>query len=299
MVSTHGMLEPWALRRRWKKELFWRAGWGRMLRGAAGVHDHKEGPLTVLGREVGVPVWEIPNGVWPEGGVAGGCSDWRTAARAATAGAWEKLCGRFPILRGKRVVLFLGRLAEQKAPEVLVEGFGRVAAMLGGDVVLLVAGPDYGEQAKVRRAMEGQTWAGRVVLAGGVFGEEKAAALAWSEVFALPSRHEGFSVAVLEAMRAGLACVISPACHFARAGEVGAAEVVDSEAAAVGAALSRVLSVPGRATEMGDRGRELVEREYSWEAVARRLKGMYETVAGKAGERARYISATSEAAVRR
>lgn len=228
-----------------------------------------------MGREMGVPVWNIANGVWP------GRADGREAQRAATAGTWEQMCLRWPVLRGKRVVLFLARLAEQKAPEVLVEGFGRVAGQLGENVVLLMAGPDYGVERLARSKAAGQDWAGRVVWAGGLFGAEKAAALAWAEVFALPSRHEGFSVAVLEAMRGGLACVITPACHFGRAQEAGAAEIVQSEASEIGAGLVRVMGRPGKAAEMGDHARALVEREYTWQSVAARLKEMYQAVAKK------------------
>jgi glycosyltransferase involved in cell wall biosynthesis len=86
---------------------------------------------------------------------------------------------------------------------------------------------------------------------------------------------------VLEAMRGGLACVITPACHFARAQEAGAAEIVQSEASEMGAALVRVMGRPGLAAEMGEHGRSLVEREYTWQSVAARLKEMYQAVAKK------------------
>jgi glycosyltransferase involved in cell wall biosynthesis len=150
---------------------------------------------------------------------------------------------------------------------------------LGEDVVLLLAGPDYGALAVAEAASAGQPWEKQVVWAGGLFGAEKAAALAWAEVFALPSRHEGFSVAVLEAMRSGLACLITPACHFARAGEVGAAEIVDCEAGAVAGGLQRMINTPGRTLQMGESGRRLVESQYTWESVSVQLKQMYEAVA--------------------
>ena len=272
VITAHGMLEPWALRKRFKKELFWRLGWSSALTRAAALHEHHAGPVIVLGRRIDVPTFDIPNGVWP-----GGSTNLQQL-RADTSTIWHDMCARWPALSGSRIVLFLARLAEQKAPEILVEAFGKALPKLPADVTLLMAGPDYGDEALAQSKCANQPWSSRVVFTGGLYGPQKQAALSHSEVFALPSRHEGFSVAVLEAMRHELPCIITPACHFARAAEANAAEIVPGDADEFASALIRVLHTPGRSSAMGLAARNLVESEYTWPRVASMLQQMYAAV---------------------
>jgi glycosyltransferase involved in cell wall biosynthesis len=103
---------------------------------------------------------------------------------------------------GSRLVGFVGRLAAQKAPEVLVQ-----AAAVGFDgtdqegphFVLIGGGP---REAAVRDLIDGLGLAGRVHCLG--HRSEARALMAQFDVFALPSRYEGCPYSVLEAMRAGV-----------------------------------------------------------------------------------------------
>ncbi len=265
VISTHGMLEPWAVRKRWKKELFWRFGWGKMLQGAAGIHDYRPGPISVLGRELKPRVFEIANGIFPGDARSNPESD----------AAWARVCSRFPRLRGKRIVLFLSRLAKQKGASHLAGAFIKVKERFP-DVELLMAGreEDWLDGYRMKETLRPVP-----VLTGGLFGEEKAAAMAHAEIFVLPSLHEGFSVAVLEAMGFGLPCVISEACHFERARAAGAAEIVSSaEHRELQLAIERLLADPESGKKMGRRGKELVEREYTWGAIVPKYLDMYEAL---------------------
>lgn len=270
VFSTHGTLESVAVARKpWRKELFWRLGWGGLVQQAAAVQDYRPGPIEVLGRHVRPKVWEIANGteVGP------------LRTREETRGAWEKVLGRCPSLRGLGVALYVGRVAPEKGLEVLVgavremRAAGRWPAARG----VMIAGPDYG----VRASLEAMGVEG-VAFAGALYGEEKAAALAHAEAFVQPSRGEGFSMAILEGMAAGLPAVITDKCHFPRAAAAGAAiEVPAGQTTPLGEALVRVLSEPDAAREMGRRGRALVEAEYTWERIVGRYVEMYESAAGR------------------
>jgi glycosyltransferase involved in cell wall biosynthesis len=107
-----------------------------------------------------------------------------------------------------------------------------------------------------------------VHIVGPLYGRDKIAALVDAACFCLPSRQEGFSLAVTEALACGVPPVISQACHFPEVAEVGAGEVVPLEAGAVAAALARVLSDPQRHDRMAAAGRELVASRYTWSRVA-------------------------------
>lgn len=279
VISTHGMLEPWAVERqgrlsRWKKQARFHLGWGAMLAGAAGFHDFRPGPLTVLGHRLEVPVEVIPNGITPAGVEAS------TLRRSD--GAWDGLCRRYPSLARGRLVLSLGRLSVQKGTDTLAAAFDAVADRFP-DVVLLLAGADYGLGRVLSRRYARRISAGRVLMPGVLLGEEKAAVLARASMFVLPSRHEGFSMAALEAMSAGLPCVLSEACHFPEAGRAGAALVVPpDDPAALAGALSELLEAkPERREAMGERGKHLVLERYTWPAIAPSYASWYGRAAGR------------------
>jgi glycosyltransferase involved in cell wall biosynthesis len=118
---------------------------------------------------------------------------------------------------------------------------------------------------------------GRDVTVGLLTGEDKLKALAAADVWALPSHGENFGNAVVEAMAAGRAVVVSPQVNIAGdAALAGAAIVAERDPAAFASAL-RLLAI--RAPPRDGRARLAFARRYDWSAVAPRMVEMYEDIA--------------------
>jgi glycosyltransferase involved in cell wall biosynthesis len=101
--------------------------------------------------------------------------------------------------------------------------------------------------------------------------------LAAADVWVLPSYTESFGIAVVEALAAGVPVVttdrvnIWPLLRRAGAGVVTRPEV-DSFVAGVIELASRS---PSERHAMGQRGRDLCVREFTWGSVAEKLEHMY------------------------
>jgi glycosyltransferase involved in cell wall biosynthesis len=97
-----------------------------------------------------------------------------------------------------------------------------------------------------------------------------------ADIYTLPSRHEGFAVAPLEAMAAGLPVVAADASGVAdllrRGEEAGGIIVPREDPAALAAALGRLLDDDHLARDLGARARRRAERDYSLEVVGRNLR---------------------------
>lgn len=104
-------------------------------------------------------------------------------------------------------ILFLGRLVPQKAPDILLDAFA-LFAKKHPDWTLQIAGDGPMENELVTQARD-RGIKDRVVFHGLV--KDPNSLLTQSRIFALPSRFEGTPNALLEAMAARLACVISDA----------------------------------------------------------------------------------------
>ena len=147
---------------------------------------------------------------------------------------------------------------------------------------MVVAGPDDGARADFERRVAAAGLTDRVHMPGPIYGPEKLSAVAGAACFCLPSRQEGFSVAILERWRAARRSWCPPECHFPEVAEAGAGEIVPLDAAAIAAALGRVLAdarLP--TTRMGKAGRELVAARFTWPRIAERS---IETYAGLIAE---------------
>jgi glycosyltransferase involved in cell wall biosynthesis len=120
---------------------------------------------------------------------------------------------QWPILEGRRIMLYLGRLWSQKGLDILPEAW--VEAQPDKDWLLVLAGPDYrGYEKNLRAGIDAQGLKSKVLLTGAVSGQLKTSLMTASECFVLPSHSEGFSMALLEAMAAGLPCIFTSECHF-------------------------------------------------------------------------------------
>lgn len=173
------------------------------------------------------------------------------------------------------VILFLGRLHPVKGVDVLVEAFLSVKDRYPS-AVLVMAGPDeWGGIEDLRTKVESAGAGSQVIFVGAVAGEAKLDLLARADLFCLPSDAEGFSMAVLEAMASSTAVLLSPGCHFDEVAAAGAGAVVEKSVPAVGSALARMLASLPELKRMGIRGRELVERSYSWAKAVADTEAVY------------------------
>ena len=99
----------------------------------------------------------------------------------------------------------------------------------------------------------------------------------------LPSRHENFGVAVVEAMASGTPVVVSDQVGIHREiAEAGAGLVTTLDPADVAGAIGRLLDDPEAAERMGRAGEALAARQYTWERVAADVEALYEEVVGRA-----------------
>jgi glycosyltransferase involved in cell wall biosynthesis len=118
---------------------------------------------------------------------------------------------------------------------------------------------------------------------------EKAEAFARATIFAMPSEHETFGHTYLEAWSAGLPVIagdIAPLHEVVREGVDGLH--VANEPRAIADAILALLRDPERARRMGAAGRERLQREFSWPAVAKRTEAAYvAAISTRDGRRAR------------
>ena len=107
-------------------------------------------------------------------------------------------------------------------------------------------------------------------------GRRSFAALVDCDCFCLPSRQEGFSLAVTEAMACRSPVVISTSCHFPEVREAGAGVITDLNATDIADGLMTVLGTHEQASMMGKAGRELVTSRFTWPSVAGQMIRAYD-----------------------
>ena len=121
----------------------------------------------------------------------------------------SKFLAAHPMLLGKRVLLFLGRIQFKKGCDILIEAFAKVATQ-DPNLHLLMAGPDQnGWVADLQARAQSRGIADRITWPGMLQGDMKWGAFYTAEAFVLSSHQENFGIAVAEAMACGVPVLIS------------------------------------------------------------------------------------------
>lgn len=174
-----------------------------------------------------------------------------------------------------RVILTVGRwLAKEryKGMDTLITALPRL--LTRWPELQLVAVGDGDDRAWLEDLAEQNGVNRHVHFLSGVSNEELRACYQASEMFALPSRGEGFGLVYLEAMAYGKPVI--GGTHG------GAPEVIEDgvtgylvphgDAAQLATSIETLLSDPAMAQKMGARGRQRVEREFRFSVFAKSLK---------------------------
>lgn len=184
----------------------------------------------------------------------------------------EKCRKRFGIPKGKRVLLYLGRLGFEKNISLLLE-----AIKEADDSVLIIGGKGPAEESLRARAKELGVL-GKTIFAGYVGEGELSGFYNCADVFALPSRTETQGLVVLEAMASGIpVAVIRSATSELVSGSSGLVAGTDSE---LKENILRLLSDSRLSKRMGVQARRVAESNDK-RRTAERTDAVYRKAAGE------------------
>jgi glycosyltransferase involved in cell wall biosynthesis len=179
------------------------------------------------------------------------------------------------------MVLYLSRLDPKKNLEGLLNAWSLLDREFP-DWYLLVAGDGSPEYTKHLQEMATNLGLlGRIRWAGRVEALQKEALLQRASLYVLPSFSENFGIAAVEAMGAGVPCLLGEGVAVARAAYgAGACAVTTPDEQTMARHLRVLLADANERTRLGFAAREFAAREYSVEAMGQRLETLYGGIAG-------------------
>ncbi|HEX3000692.1 MAG TPA: glycosyltransferase, partial [Armatimonadota bacterium] len=277
VVTPHGSLEPFALQRsRWKKRLALLAYERCNLHGASCLHACSL-PEVAGFRQFGLnnPVAVIPNGIPTE---------WLASDGNASA-----FRAKFPQLRDKRIILYLGRISPGKGLPILVEALSLLREQLDEWVLVIAGVEEFGHQADVQAVIDQLGMQEHIIFVGPLFDQDKHNAFASADLFTLPTYRENFAVVVAEALGTGVPVITTKGAPWEDLITHHCGWWTDISAMGIAEALRDALQRPRAELQaMGRRGKELVANNYTWKRSAEMTRELYQWLLGR-GKRPEFV----------
>jgi len=193
---------------------------------------------------------------------------------------------RFALEPG-RYFLFAARLVPEKGADLLLDAYRE----LPGDLPLVIAGGSSHSDDYVAKLQRRAAADPRVRLLGYVHGDALHALYAHALAFVLPSKLEGLSLSLLEAMRLGALVIASDVAANlevigAAAQESCAMRFRSGDALDLRRTLEQAAALPALERQrLTHRAQERTRERYDWDRIVERLEGVYEQALARAGSR--------------
>lgn len=255
VVSSRGMLEPWARKhKKVKKWIAWALYQRRDLHRASALHatsDQESGTLKLL--DFGGPIWVVPNGI-------GFPKQWELEPAQPN---------------DDRIALFIGRVYPVKGLPMLLDAW---ATHRPPGWRLRIVGPDEaGHTQTLKQQIASSGLNDVVTLVGPLEGEAKEAELRKAELFICPSYTENFGIAIAEAMAHGLPVITTTGTPWPVLKSTGIGWWVEPTAADIGQAVVEATGMSKQ--ELADRGvqsSQHVRSRYAWDQIGKAMMAHYE-----------------------
>ena len=177
--------------------------------------------------------------------------------------------------KGPRRLLFLGRIHPIKGVENLVRAWAVVEKKFP-EWTLDIVGPNDVGHAGDMKGLANKLDAERVNFPGPAYGPDKLRAYRNAELFVLPTHSENFGMTVAEALAVGTPAIVTKGAPWTGLEKLGAGWWIDIGVDPLVACLEEALdNSPEALQEKGERGREWMRAEFSWERVARDMESAY------------------------
>lgn len=279
MVFTHGMLDPYFKRasrlKHLKKWLYWAPVEYRVLREAYRVLFTSEAERDLAEESFWLHRWTphvVPYGV----------NGPPTTVPDVLAEPFYEHC---PEARGKRFLLYLGRIHRKKGCDLLIEAFGKIAQK-DPDLHLVMAGPD--QQGWGKDLAQMATDAGiqnRVHWPGMLSGDAKWGAFFSCEAFVLPSHQENFGIAVAEALSCGKPVLLSDQVNIAPDIASDGAGLMEADSADGTLRLLQrwIATSAEERSQMSERAIECFRRRYDMGQTAKTILNLFDQARRETG----------------
>lgn len=180
-------------------------------------------------------------------------------------------------LKGKRMVLFLGRIHKIKGLDFLVEAYSELIKEIE-DVILVFAGPDRGYEKQLRELIKARNCQDKVRFTGYIGGQEKLSAFVDANVLVNPSIFENFGQAPLEAIMCGTPAIVTDNCGCAKwIKESGAGFLVKyGDVPGLKEKIRECLVDNAEVKSMVRQGKEYIADNLDWANIVREYEETYE-----------------------
>lgn len=267
IVRPIGQLCTWSLRQSaLKKQIYF-----KVLEKSNINHSHKiHFTTTAEQKEAGQLNLHCSNFVLPLG----------VSIAPKIADARQNLRRHFNLPAEEPIILFLSRLHLKKGLDYLIPALGKLSDHRFTFVLAGGGTPEYERYLKSLITTHGLE--NKSHFTGFVKGEFKDLLIQGGDLFTLTSHSENFGIAVLEALAGGIPALVTPGVALAdMITQQQLGYVSELNVNAIASTIEQILSHPEQMREMGDRARQFVLNNYSWDTIAEKMVSVYQNITSK------------------
>lgn len=268
LVTPHGMLDPYILANQGRlKKIVGFFLFKKAFKSIDCYHALSQAELEAI-RAYGVtkPIAIIPNGI-----------------------NLPDLSTEFEKADNKKHLLFLARLHPKKGVDILLEAIANIKDenpdLLNGWVVDIVGWSHGNFDVALKDIVAKNNLQDIVIFHGGLFGNNKLAMYANASAYILPSHGEGLPMTILEAWSWGLPVIMTSQCNIPEGFEHSAAIKIENNKDSVKEGIIQLFYMSlEEQKEMGEKGRQLVIKKFTWKLSAEKMNDLYLWMLGKISE---------------
>lgn len=179
-------------------------------------------------------------------------------------------------LEEKNYISYIGRLVRHKNVHLLIEAFKQIKT---DKKLVIVGGSSYTDD-YVSELMDLAKDDERIIFTDNQSGHILNELFSNSYVFVQPSEYEGLSVALLEAMGWGLACLVSDIPQMLEGIADAGLSFKEGNVQDLKDKLEFLLANPAETERLGEAAKKRIATEYNWPGVASQMEAVYRETIG-------------------